>query len=523
MGDLINDCVVHLTDISLQRLTLNPAAEITLQSKCGEHCASDFTSSKGTPFKGFGFTNHCPFFDPTEVEEDPRVVKLWSHFLRTEEEIAGLLKGETVETIAYKLGKTITVNNDLSKVSETKANSAAAAIGKERTVQQHHLGRIKQLIFGSSLDTSTGKGSEMTLANLDCSTGIASKDSVPDGHFVDNDNEPRGIFEVSHGTDAPAECLREGSSEASNIAFYQLKRGVDIDNIVVPVIGSNGYLIQFGAVMMLRPSFPMFSIISKVLDLTDDASLLEAARLFCCIKIMINNVLQFDNHAASLAPAKLSLSMQAFHCKPLSKFFLSSDNTQSSLFHFFKLMSKLHQSPICRPKVVFPLCVREYDDSVTDTAIVFPKLDQDYNFGLPTLKAQRISFMEQLKDAVLSFHNLGIVHFDLYPSNIAWRAISQTEVKLKVIDWDAAHFCHEMLSSDMQDRLAGRRDEVMEKVLRMDGATHLGRAEKMKYYDLSLLRVLETFIDEPSLCVGEKILLDINSAFIEVQLKYLML
>ena len=513
-----------LQGISLESLTFYPDGENTLQSKCGEHCASDFTSSIGTPFKGFGFTNHCPFFDPTEVEEDPRPVKLWSHFLRTEETIAELLNGENVQTVARKLGTTITINNDLSKVSKTKANYAAAAIGKDRTVQQHHLDVIKQLIFPSSMETSTGgKCSKATLADLSCSTGIAGKDSVPDGCLVDINEEPRGIYAVKHGTDAPAECLRKGSAEASNIAFHQLKRGVTIDDIVVPVIGSNGYLIQFGVVTMLRPSFPMFSIISNVLDLSDDTFLLEAARLFCCIKIMINNSLQFNNHAGSLTPATLSLSMQAFHCKPLSMFFSPSGNIQSSLFHFFKLMSKLHQSHICRPYVVFPFCIREYDDSVTDTVIVFPKLDQEYKFGLPTLKTQRLSFLKELKDAILSFHTLGIVHFDLYPSNIAWRAISETEVKLKVIDWDAAHFCHETLSSDMEERLEGRRDEVMEKAAIMDGATLLlvDSAERMKYYDLSLFRVLEMFIDEPSLCATEKKLLD--SAFLEVQLKFLTL
>lgn len=40
----------------------------------------------------------------------------------------------------------------------------------------------------------------------------------------------------------PADSLRQGACEASNVALAQLSLGVDADDIVVPVVGSNGYL-----------------------------------------------------------------------------------------------------------------------------------------------------------------------------------------------------------------------------------------------------------------------------------------
>ena len=63
----------------------------------------------------------------------------------------------------------------------------------------------------------------------------------------------------------------------------QLNLGVNADQIMVPVVGSNGHLMQFGAVVMLKPSFPAFFVISSVLDLTDDDSLAEAARLIYAV------------------------------------------------------------------------------------------------------------------------------------------------------------------------------------------------------------------------------------------------
>lgn len=106
--------------------------------------------------------------------------------------------------------------------------------------------------------TTTSSKSASALKDLNCSSGLASKSSIPDGYFRDRDGYIRGIFEVNHGTDIPAEALRQGASEASNVALMQLNLGVNVDQIMVPVVGSNGHLMQFGAVVMLKPSFPAF-------------------------------------------------------------------------------------------------------------------------------------------------------------------------------------------------------------------------------------------------------------------------
>jgi len=95
---------------------------------------------------------------------------------------------------------------------------------------------------------------------------------------------------VKLSTDAPVEGIRQGASSASNVALFQLKYGVRVDGIVIPVIGSNVYLMQF-AVVMLKPSFPMLVMLSPVLDLTDNTMLLESARSLCCVTILASHPL----------------------------------------------------------------------------------------------------------------------------------------------------------------------------------------------------------------------------------------
>ena len=96
-----------------------------------------------------------------------------------------------------------------------------------------------------------------------------------------------------------------------------------------------------------------------------------------------------------------SLSLSAYHCKALSDFFAVTGDFQSSLFHFFKVMARLHGRAECRPLVVFPICVREYEDNVNETKIVFSKL-VDYLIGLPDSAELRRSFLEKLKDTTAS-------------------------------------------------------------------------------------------------------------------------
>ena len=187
------------------------------------------------------------------------------------------LNGMTLAKVKKILMRSLVVYNDLSKVAETSGYAHESQVGKDLAVQPNHLDALISICELNLCTTTTSK-SGYALKDLNCSYGLASESSIPNGYFRDRQRRIRGIFEVKHGTDIPAEALRQGASEASNVALMQLNLGVNVDQIMVPVVGSNGHLMQFGAVIMLKPSFPAFFVISSVLDMTHD-SLCEAARL----------------------------------------------------------------------------------------------------------------------------------------------------------------------------------------------------------------------------------------------------
>ena len=217
------------------------------------------------------------------------------------------LLGETPHTIAAKLSRTIVVvYNDLSKVAETSTSIKSSRLGRNMNIQNHHLDII--MTFVPQLKTTTISNSRGRLSDNNCSLGIANESSVPDGYFKDSEMNARGIFEVRHSTDAPAEGIRQGAASASNVALCQFQHGVNVEDIVVPIIGSNGYLMQFAAVIMLKPSFPILVMLSSVLDLTDNKMLLEAARLLCCVRILTSHPLNLRRNQVPISRLKIAYS-----------------------------------------------------------------------------------------------------------------------------------------------------------------------------------------------------------------------
>jgi serine/threonine protein kinase len=76
--------------------------------------------------------------------------------------------------------------------------------------------------------------------------------------------------------------------------------------------------------------------------------------------------------------------------------------------------------------------------------LFFPDLSQDgFVIGAPT-DHRFPTYLKELKRAVDTIHGAGVVHLDLYPSNIMWK-FDDSDVKIRIIDWDVAHcVCEEL-------------------------------------------------------------------------------
>ncbi len=78
-----------------------------------------------------------------------------------------------------------------------------------------------------------------------------------------------------------------------------------------------------------------------------------------------------------------------------------------------------------------------------------------FEIGVPTDQGHHELYRKELRTSVREIHNSGIVHMDLYPSNIMWK-LGQSrddEIQIKFIDWDAIQIIGEPYSLKVKDRL----------------------------------------------------------------------
>jgi hypothetical protein len=103
-----------------------------------------------------------------------------------------------------------------------------------------------------------------------------------------------------------------------------------------------------------------------------------------------------------------------------------------------------------------------------------------------------------------------------------WKVKEDGNFSLKVIDWDVAHFLEEPLSPLTVARLTElRRDRLRDIVAEQEGviSEESWCGEMVKYFDISLVKILEGVINEERLQSDKKSILDV--AFSEEQAKFI--
>jgi serine/threonine protein kinase len=86
---------------------------------------------------------------------------------------------------------------------------------------------------------------------------------------------------------------------------------------------------------------------------------------------------------------------------------------------------------------------------------VFENLESDgYVIGVPEGEHLQSLYATNLKTAIEAIHTAGLVHMDLYPSNIMWKSDdSGNGVKIKIIDWDSVQLIGQPYSLAITQRL----------------------------------------------------------------------
>ncbi len=467
---------------SLSRIQLD---EPIIPSNFTSKGASDFSATTGAEFKGLGMTSHLSIYDPVMLLQNNRVIK--PSILVPN--ILDVFDKASICKWTHYLSDSIAINSDLSKVSETKG---------ERTTQKLHLEKLVEIIPG--MKTSTGDKHNSTLHYYGCNYGFASSNSVPDGIIINK--LARGIYEVKDNTLTPAVATRQGISEATNLANRQLQVGVKFDDIMIPIVGSNGYLIEFSCLILFEPSFPVFVKLSKVLDLTDSTDLNIATKYFIKLDKFFKMEITTSTSPQYRLINNIGLSRNNYYLKSLGAFFCSKPDIDSSLFHYLKVMNHLYDKINENYKnfILFPLSIRIDGGLIRDGQIIFDKLHEQYwQIGLPIESNLKEKFITLLANIMSEIHSIGVVHLDLYPSNIMWRInpIDQNGILIKIIDWDSAHFTDEILEKHVIERLYDGRQTLKDNI----GSNNIN-------YDISLFNIIQKYKDRTDLQSNAKNVLD---------------
>jgi hypothetical protein len=405
---------------------------------------------------------------------------------------------------------------DLSIVHETKVSSL------KLNVQSGHLVKVASSLNGSStcLHTTTKPEQALSLEMLGCKDGIASPASTPDGYFLSDLSALAppfgavggaalggsaisrlvcGVWEVKHSTDSPEVSLPQAFSESTNIALSHARAGVPARDVCVPVVSSNGRLIQFALCTMLPPAFPYLVVLTKVLDLCDEEDCKEAAIQLCAVEqvCMLMHLPAPTLHPSSV---QFGLSLHDFHLKLTKDIFKTRSTLDQSLLHMFSVFQRLWNSPH-QKRVLFPLTFR-CGKSPSEDTLVFDRL-HDYRIGLPADETVRQALLELLESSLRGFHECGVVHMDFYPSNFMWRQASDGTIDLKVIDWDAAHLVNEPFAEFVRNRLVTTG--------RLKLCPHEAGLCALPVVDIVLLDVLKTYQTDSRLLSDQKA--DLDDAF----------
>ena len=325
-------------------------------------------------------------------------------------------------------------------------------------------------LFGSSLNRT------MTLEKLGCSSGLATKSSIPDGFILKpiikcvnsicpcqnlvTDHLTCGIFEVKNSFDSVSVSVRKAFVEGINVAISHVKLGFNPENICIPLVCSNGHHVQFSAVFVLSPCFPYIKHLTKCLDISDLSDrntisfYLVVLSMWAKVSLACpgSSFTQEDiNYNRSL---DVYINTSKYYLKPLSSFFESQHTLDSSLIYMLCVLSKIKHLNF----VVSPITMRltesyKHDMNCNNSTLVFENLTyNDYVLGMPDDKYCD-KYIEKLKYVFKEIHECGVVHMDAYVSNFMHKVIDD-EVDIKIIDWDACHFLNDEFSEDVCDRLS---------------------------------------------------------------------
>lgn len=265
---------------------------------------------------------------------------------------------------------------------------------------------------------------------------------------------------------APGVALQQAAKYACAAAAGLCQGGVPCDEVVVPLMVSTGVLELHGAAYMADRLLPVAVVTSATLDLTTRhgaaaahlyrvkaaeqvkrlVELVRGAAASCAFFNLRKKVFPDGGGASAVPRFCPAFSENAIWAKWGVVSFVVPGGLDAHFAHLCRAYQALYSS-CASPYVCFPFCVATGIESATAgsagaTALLFPNLTSaGFRCCLPDKVHVARLYVAALASAVRAIHGAGLIHGDVYVSNVMWRLSSSGgRVDIKVIDWDTVFF-----------------------------------------------------------------------------------
>lgn len=322
--------------------------------------------------------------------------------------------------------------------------------------------------------TSETQATKFSMKDLNADFGLASSNSKPDFvHTTTLENGLRvalAVMEFKDTGHAPLEQMGQAFSIGCNVICSHVWLGLKWSKCAIPLVLTTGNLYQFAWVTLLKPLFPVLHVTSGVLDASIPYARKQIAENLLRVKEYCSRVEKdlkligrcHFTPVTQLDQTDLYLNVAKYHHKLFKDTFLRwNDKPEESLGYIWQIYEQLADVD----EAVLPLCfanLKRFENPTVEKTIIFPKLEPEFKMGVPSNKDLFALYLVKLKEAIKKIHAKGVIHIDLYPSNILWRVHEGTEDKIviRIVDWDAATFTNDSFTDRMKMRLKDKNNSA---------------------------------------------------------------
>jgi len=260
---------------------------------------------------------------------------------------------------------------------------------------------------------------------------------------------PLGVIEFKASYLSTAEALPQAFAYAASIAKYLWDQDVPASKVLVPIMVGNGMQVQFGC-MFVHDGFPIPITTSCVIDVLTTSGRRTADSYMRLIRSCVFQIAQtlregvagrngykFSNCVPASIHIKFGYVTQAWE----------ENDLEGSARHVLEILSMLWLTPawdyVCPPLGYSTKLLPGYEGR--SEGFFFQDLTKlGFVNELPPFDLAD-QFINELDEAVKRLHDEGVVHGDLYPTNVFWKMSSGHKMEIRIIDWDTAFRVNENL------------------------------------------------------------------------------